>query len=887
MTHDDLHDAFAEASVMPYGRGKILALEQLAHQVPESDLDLAFSVRLELVGAYVYGGEAAKMLVPFSWCVATFDAHPELAGRSDDLLWIFKWVPDRLLEEPSFDLAHTEQVLDDMARRYRDVGHSMHPVHALRCLIAQHVGDTERAAAEYTAWWTSPRGHLSDCEACDPSAKVGYLSGIGDHEGALLQAEGVLTGELLCLEQPQRILTGLLESFTRLGRLDEAADAHRRAYRSVRGDLAQLGLITDHIEFCALTGNEARAVEIVLAHHHLLDRSPATDSGMWFRAAGSLALRRAHDLGFAVDVGGRPGAVVAEEWADEALATAGRFDRRNGTAEQSRLVEEMLHAEPWVDHVPLHSVARRVVELEAAFEATSEARVPAGPAPQVVPTPDPGDVATAELLDRAEELRRTDVDAAVALFAAFEERVPAPERTLLDRGRALDGRALRLLVGDAPESALEALGEALAIYDEAGDDGRVRRVRARTGRVLLQLGRVDEASAVGEQPLRELVAESGADAGGWRFDLAQLLAARGELDEALSAASVPELVEHDDLPLRAAAAWMRGDLLLDLGHAGEAVDELRAAVAARPEHDLPWQLLWSLGRACLAAGDHEAAIGELVEAAARAAVEGHRPAELDAMLVETYHHLGVPDEVIVLGEECLEALAVEADADWVMQVHDRIATAYLAVDVPASALTHADAILDLAPTGSGSAARAHELRAMALEARGEAGQAVGAWLAAAELHDDPEDRGRALVRAGVAVDDADEALDLWRRAEEVLVVADGPGGRYWEAVVCLERAELLGHEQPDLVLDDLATAQRIGHHLEDDELVGRAAEVRLDIGGGGDLGEALEVWRRLEPESRTWYGLGYSLHEALDAAGRVDEGAEVIHALHGGADEDD
>ena len=63
-----------------------------------------------------------------------------------------------------------------------------------------------------------------------------------------IEPEPVLAGTLTCSEQPQGILTNLLLPYVRTGRLDQARDAHHRAYRLHRPNLADLGDIADHIE---------------------------------------------------------------------------------------------------------------------------------------------------------------------------------------------------------------------------------------------------------------------------------------------------------------------------------------------------------------------------------------------------------------------------------------------------------------------------------------------------------------------------------------------------------------------------------------------------------------------------------------------------------------
>src|SRR5690606_35964307 len=115
------------------------------------------------------------------------------------------------------------------------------------------------------------------------------------HEEAVALGDPVLSGQLTCSEQPQSMLTTLMVPYLRTGRLEQARDAHRRAYRLERSQLADLASIADHIEFCARTGNEARALEMVERHLGWLDRAPSPWAAMMFAASAALALGRAQD----------------------------------------------------------------------------------------------------------------------------------------------------------------------------------------------------------------------------------------------------------------------------------------------------------------------------------------------------------------------------------------------------------------------------------------------------------------------------------------------------------------------------------------------------------------------------------------------------------------
>jgi hypothetical protein len=213
--------------------------------------------------------------VPFARCVADWDAEPErYSDHTRTFLWTFKYAPSTLSQFPEVPLAQTYGVLDDMERRWRAGGHSMHAVHQYRWLVASHVGDAETAAEQYRLWSTAPRDALSDCVGCDPTSKVRHLIDTGRPGDAVALAVGVLDGSLTCNEQPQQMLTALLPAYVAEGMYSEAVDAHRRGYRILRNQPGELKAYADHIFFCAQTGNETKAVELVERHLADLDDPP-------------------------------------------------------------------------------------------------------------------------------------------------------------------------------------------------------------------------------------------------------------------------------------------------------------------------------------------------------------------------------------------------------------------------------------------------------------------------------------------------------------------------------------------------------------------------------------------------------------------------------------
>ncbi|MFC0437201.1 hypothetical protein [Kutzneria buriramensis] len=487
-SEDELADRLDQVGRMPYGRGQVAAVEELLRHVDASGIDrLKYVTRLLATTAYQYGGEPAKAFVTFSWCLAAYDRGEGDPSQDHHLFWYFKWMVNSLTKFPEVPLDRTYGVLNDMERRYRLAGHSMNPVHQYRSSVAQHIGDRETAAEQYRLWCATPRGAMADCVGCEPSSKVAYLAWQERHEDAVALALPVLAGELTCVEQPQGILTGLLIPYLRTGRLAEAADAHRTAYRAIQANRADLHEVADHVTFCTRTGNHARALELVERHLPWLDEPPTPLAEMWFSAAAAGALDRVADAGHAgltVRRGSDEIGVteLRDELTERARALSARFDARNGTGEIGRLIGEVLAAEPIVEHLPLSGPARKAAARPV-------------PAPPKVELP----ASAEELVELAErQWARLDIAEAFATWAHFDETFP-------DAGGALLARRLYALgalqSGQDQELAEQTWQRAADLYGEAGDEPRRLAALGRITVLHCLTGRGDEG------PLAEACAE--------------------------------------------------------------------------------------------------------------------------------------------------------------------------------------------------------------------------------------------------------------------------------------------------------------------------------------------------------------------------------------------
>ncbi|GIG89134.1 hypothetical protein [Plantactinospora endophytica] len=409
--HEDLWRALDRVAEMPYGSGQVAAAEQLLRQADASgDEQLAFATRMLATAAYYYGGEPARSFVTFSWCLAEFDRNPRPFHQRHlhNLLWYFKHMVSGLLEFPEIPLDRTRAVLDDMERRYRDGGHSLQAVYKYRHQVAVHVGAAEEAAEWYRRWTTTPRDQFSDCAGCDPTDQIEYLASLGRYEEAVALAEPVLAGRLGCVEQPQCVLTALLLPYLHTGRREQARDAHLRAYRQHRTNIANMPAVGDHLVFCALTGNEARGLELLERHLGWLDEAPSPADAMVFSASAALLLCRLAEEGHGEltvrrrAFGDRPAQEVpvlalADELTGTARELAERFDARNGSAAQSSFVAELLAQRPIGEYLPLSATARRRPSPAATAgpsaprtAATRAAATPGAPTSAQTRTTEPG-----------------------------------------------------------------------------------------------------------------------------------------------------------------------------------------------------------------------------------------------------------------------------------------------------------------------------------------------------------------------------------------------------------------------------------------------------------------------------------------------------------------
>jgi hypothetical protein len=380
----ELDQMLAEAYRHGNGPARFAALDTVfRHADAAGRTEFAYRARMRAFDQMHYAGEYARAFMTFSWLLATFDRHPEVAGASDEhtLLWRFKWIIWQLSQFSGISLEKSLALLDDMERRYRAGNHSLHAVHQHRAVVALHLGDLDAAGQAFEQMATARRDGLSDCRACVPTSQVAYLVARGDFEEAVRVGAPFTGGG--CTEQPHQILSYLLLPYLRTGRTAEAIEGHKKAYARIRDSRHHLELIALNVQFCGLTGNQAYGLGIVERHLPWLDRPASPSAAMEFAAASALVLRRVIEDGAgetpvrrATDNGDRRWlSTVTETYAELAAlarSMAADFDRRNGNAYQSSQVEATMAAEPLVASLPLTVFAGRPIGEHAGKRAVDD-----------------------------------------------------------------------------------------------------------------------------------------------------------------------------------------------------------------------------------------------------------------------------------------------------------------------------------------------------------------------------------------------------------------------------------------------------------------------------------------------------------------------------------
>ncbi|HEU5427444.1 MAG TPA: hypothetical protein VFU74_11260 [Actinocrinis sp.] len=844
MTAAEVRAALAENAQAPNGPVKVARAEYLVDAAEAAgDPALYAQALLDVINAYEYCAEQSKLLVPFARLLRLWDGDSGAfdARRRHSLFWYFKWATGGMLRVPEVPLTSITGWLAEMESRYRQAGYSPRAVHMGRHRLARATGQAAVAEREFESWLDAPRDAMADCNACEAGDQGWWHAFNGRDEESLRLWEPVLGGQLVCAEEPHRVLAYSLLPLLRLGRIEEARGNHLRGYRMAKGVANLRSTIAMHIEFCALTGNEARGLEILTEHAGLLARGAEdATSRLEFLIGTQVLLRRLSALGLSdltlsnieqpADVARAGPATVGgvaariQEQIDELCA---RFDARNCSTTVSDAAAERLAAEPLLPSLPLGP---------AGTLPTRETTAP--PASPAASASRPAAVSLDELVTEAERLsdaRHPHARQAWERIAASGHELPPVIAARIERNRA------RILLERDPAAARGALSSVAERLAQLGEAAEARETRANAAFAAFLAG--DRDTAESEAVVIGAEAEAAYAAGD--LTARQYLNARslpvfiafnafsrqpGPADAATGAPGeqteadpqlVAELVQSEleiteklSDPGRAAVYQrMLAQLALRRGEYAEAGARLAASRDAAVRAGQPWDAVEpaeTLAQLALQQGDTAAAEGHTRDALVHGGdlLDRSAQARLYALLTEALwrqpeRHLEVVDAALRSGD--LWEGTSEPDS-----LHNRFiaARAYAGLKRHGEAAALFDELMPRVhvPYDGAGIAMTREQYADCLTQLGEHRRAAEQYLAAATLvQDDPRNRlpharlawsaAQALQSAGLTA----EALPAYRRAADLW----GELGNLPARARCLRSAAWLigwaksgdGHEQ--------------------------------------------------------------------------------------------
>gem|GEM_PF-295830 len=743
-TKEEFFGALRENRERADGRAKAAIAEEIADEAEAfGDDEVTATALVELMSSYHGSGERVKFPVVFARLLRLWDRNPKAFDdwEAHRVFWYFKWVGSGLLTTPDVPLPAIRGWIGEMRKRYEARDYGLQPVYGQLHSLAQHIGEGEELA--YELWATRGRTRMSDCEACEARTRAEYHFGRGEDELGMAELEATLDGRSTCDEEPHASQSVALLPLVRLGRTDEARGAHLASYRAVRGREAYLASVGRHLEFCALTGNEARGLELLAQNRALFGFTSAPLDRLEFLTKVEVLLRRLTAVGHAATPCGGP---LGREWtvaellesvAVDAEALAARFDARNGNATVSGRRAARLALSPLVTELNLgvRATALEGAETPVSVPSAGSAVMASQVAATAVPDSFEALVAEALLLDR-----QFHPDARLLWDALLERAEGADADKVSDvlRGEIATERASRAHQERDWDAVNAFFLEAMTCYERAGRPDRAIASAARVQWSKATRGDKDtDAAAVTEETWPELNALLS------RIDA---LLASGDLAD-LADAQVQKLVVHQSRVFAARHAAIRAadpadrerwlavfraetDRMVREGNGFSAPQRLALVMEAVAEYDAthddpkgaeplarhavqiftdlgwPWRLHRSrmlLGLALAGQDRHAEAMQALQTGIAEAhpAVEPEELTPLYRLLAETALQGGEPATAVRAFAEAAVRLDREGDAFGAVETRWRMSNALAAQGQTADAVAVLETLVEVPLRGDG------------------------------------------------------------------------------------------------------------------------------------------------------------------------------------------
>jgi hypothetical protein len=364
---DSVQELMFEARTLPDGPAKVALVEEAVRLADQfQDDDLAYAARKLLLESTLMADHSDQMLVTFAWCLAKSDSDPDRFG-GDSVLWEYRWVISVLPTFPDIPRTKIDEMLDDMIRRYDEVGASLRSVHLLRRKLGIDLGDKPFAADAAKKWKECRRDAYTDSHETELAFDVTYQCFLDRHKQLLEVARPFTSGQLRDDHFEGHVFCEVLYPLLREGKAKEAMAFHRRGYKLRQGNYRYVDSIAKHIQFLALTDNTARAVRLFEKHLPAALTTTNIFNRMWFfidtivlfdrlleEKKKTIKLRIPAECDIAKP-DGKYDVQELRDWVfDSAKTLSTKFDARNGTKFFTKKLNSMKKLQEWFTPCPIN-----------------------------------------------------------------------------------------------------------------------------------------------------------------------------------------------------------------------------------------------------------------------------------------------------------------------------------------------------------------------------------------------------------------------------------------------------------------------------------------------------------------------------------------------------
>lgn len=355
-----------QADQMEPGPQQIAIWEKAVREADaEGSAELGFHLRQELIRYAFTSGAADRLLTAITWNLAKADQEEE-RYLNDTLLWQCKHVLSWITSFPEISREQISGITENIISRYQRSGISLRPILMFQSSNMISLGDRELAAPLWEDAIKHPADRFSEGPEWELHFEIGHLMEFHGIEKALARAQPFLEGRWQDSNVSPWVIQRFLTPLVKMGKLEDAAKYHQRAYSQIRRNPRFLSHVGGHLMFLVLTDNLPQALRLFERHMPSAWRSPVPGKQFSFylkatflvehlvqRGQTHVDLQLPAALPVAKTADGYLTAELAAWFKTQTEALAERFNQRNGNERYSQFIRGTSKLHDQVNPFPL------------------------------------------------------------------------------------------------------------------------------------------------------------------------------------------------------------------------------------------------------------------------------------------------------------------------------------------------------------------------------------------------------------------------------------------------------------------------------------------------------------------------------------------------------